>query len=72
MKPRRHETCPNLRFVPKKKSEAYRYEQKPMPMPKSEALSAAEKAQTLRDAKQIAARAALKGLLKLPTRRSDL
>jgi hypothetical protein len=72
MNPRRRDACPNLKFVPERKSEAYRYEQKPMQMGKSEAQRLIEAAQILRDAKQIASRAILKGLIKLPTRMIEL
>jgi hypothetical protein len=72
MKPRRHDSCPNLKFVPKRKSAGYLYQQKPMKITRDEVREAMENRMIYASAAKIAAAAIKRGLLKMPTKMEDL
>ena len=61
----------NTSFVPRRESSACRYNQKPLPITRSEARDAAEKAELLRDSKFIIQRAIARGVgIRFPERRT--
>lgn len=72
MQPRRHDTCPNISFVPKRESTAAHYYQKPLRMTREEAIEAAKNRNTYLTAAKIAADAVRAGLLRLPVKKGDL
>lgn len=58
---RRHDNCPNTRFVPEKPATGFRYNQKPMRITRSEAQRAAEVHELLREAHVLVQRAMKRG-----------
>ena len=69
---RRHDTCPNINFVPQRESTAYRYNQKPLRMTREEAMEAAKNRHTYLTAAKIASDAVRAGLLRMPVKKMDL
>lgn len=71
MKPRRHDTCPNVGFVPRTKATRDEF-QKPLRMTREEAMEAAKNRRTYLNAAKIAADAVRAGHLRLPVKKGDL
>lgn len=71
MKPRRHDTCPNVGFVPRTKATRDEF-QKPLRMTREEAMEAAKNRSTYLNAAKIAADAVQAGLIRLPVKKGDL
>lgn len=71
MQGRRHDTCPNIGFVPIARAKRDEF-QKPLRMTRDEAMKAARNRWTYLNAAKIAADAVQAGLLRLPVKKGDL
>ena len=71
MQGRRHDTCPNVAFVPRTRATRHEF-QKPLQMTREEAMEAAKNRQTYLNAAKIAADAVRAGHLRLPVKKGDL
>ena len=71
MQGRRHDTCPNIGFVPIARAKRDEF-QKPLRMTREEAMEAAKNRNTYLTAAKIAADAVRAGYLRLPVKKGDL
>lgn len=71
MQGRRHDTCPNIGFVPQARAKRDEF-QKPLRMTREEAMEAAKNRHTYLTAAKTAADAVRAGLLRLPVNRGEL
>ena len=71
MQGRRHDTCPNIGFVPVARAKRDEF-QKPLRMTREEAMEAAKNRSTYLNAAKIAADAVRAGLIRLPVKKGDV